>query len=73
MRVVSVGLFSGASYRQSRAAQRVLAIWAAAPCPCRALPLEQNDEWQLQGRYMQFEGLQQLADNQAAWLSAVIS
>jgi len=29
-----------------------------------ALLLEQNDEWQLQRRYMQLEGLQQLTDNQ---------
>lgn len=38
-----------------------------------ALLLEQNDEWQLQRRYMQLEGLQTLADNQPARLSAVIS
>src|SRR5688572_30942151 len=38
-----------------------------------ALLLEQNDEWQLQRRYMQLEGLQALADNQAARLSAVVS
>jgi len=38
-----------------------------------ALLLEQNDEWQLQRRYLQLEGLQQLADNQPARLSAVIS
>ncbi len=38
-----------------------------------ALLLEQNDEWQLQRRYMQLEGLQQLTDNQAARLSAVMS
>jgi putative transposase len=38
-----------------------------------ALLLEQNDEWQLQRRYMQLEGLQQLADNQPARLSAVMS
>ncbi len=36
-----------------------------------ALLLEQSDEWQLQRRYMQLEGLQLLADNQAARLSAV--
>jgi putative transposase len=36
-----------------------------------ALLLEQNDEWQLQRRYMQLEGLQLLADNQTARLSAV--
>jgi putative transposase len=38
-----------------------------------ALLLEQNDEWQLQRRYMQLEGLQLLADNQTARLSAVVS
>jgi len=38
-----------------------------------ALLLEQNDEWQLQRRYMQLEGLQALADNQTARLSAVVS
>jgi putative transposase len=38
-----------------------------------ALLLEQNDEWQLQRRYMQLEGLQQLTDNQHARLSAVMS
>ncbi len=38
-----------------------------------ALLLEQNDEWQLQRRYMQLEGLQLLADNQLARLAAVVS
>ena len=42
-----------------------------------ALLLEQNDEWQLQRRYLQLEGLQAglqaLSDNQAAKLSAVMS
>ena len=38
-----------------------------------ALPLEQNDEWQLQRRYLQLEGLQALTDNQPARLSAVVS
>ena len=38
-----------------------------------ALLLEQNDEWQLQRRYMQLEGLQALSDNQPARLSAVVS
>jgi putative transposase len=38
-----------------------------------ALLLEQNDEWQLQRRYMQLEGLQSLSDNQPARLSAVIT
>ena len=37
-----------------------------------ALLLEQNDEWQLQRRYMQLEGLQTLTDNQPARLSAVV-
>ena len=35
--------------------------------------VEQNDEWQLQRRYMQLEGLQSLTDSHAARLSAVIS
>ena len=38
-----------------------------------ALLLEQSDEWQLQRRYMQLEGLQTLTDNQPARLSAVVS
>jgi putative transposase len=38
-----------------------------------ALLLEQNDEWQLQRRYLQLEGLQALTDNQPARLSAVVS
>jgi putative transposase len=38
-----------------------------------ALLLEQNDEWQLQRRYMQLEGLTALTDNQPARLSAVIN
>ena len=38
-----------------------------------AILLEQNDEWQLQRRYMQLEGLQTVSDNQPARLSAVIS
>ena len=38
-----------------------------------ALLLEQNDEWQLQRRYMQLEGLASLSDNQTARLSAVVS
>ncbi|MFJ2450080.1 IS256 family transposase, partial [Pseudomonas protegens] len=38
-----------------------------------AMLLEQNDEWSLQRRYMQLEGLQSLSDNQTARLSAVIS
>jgi len=38
-----------------------------------ALLLEQSDEWSLQRRYMQLEGLQTLTDNQTARLSAVVS
>jgi putative transposase len=38
-----------------------------------ALLLEQNDEWQMQRRYLQLEGLQTLGDNQPARLSAVMS
>ena len=36
-----------------------------------ALLLEQNDEWQLQRRYLQLEGLDAVSDNQTARLSAV--
>ena len=38
-----------------------------------ALLLEQNDEWQLQRRYLPLEGLQSLAENQTARLSAVVN
>jgi putative transposase len=38
-----------------------------------ALLLEQNDEWQLQRRYMQLEGMNAVSDNQTTRLSAVIS
>ena len=38
-----------------------------------AMMLKQNDEWSLQRRYMQLEGLQSLSDNQPARLSAVIN
>jgi putative transposase len=38
-----------------------------------ALLLEQNDEWQLQRRYMQLEGLQIVSDNQTQRLSAVVT
>lgn len=38
-----------------------------------AMMLEQNDEWSLQRRYMQLEGLLSLSDNQSARLSAVIN
>lgn len=38
-----------------------------------ALLLEQNDEWQLQRRYMQLEGMEAVSDNQAPRLSAVIT
>ena len=38
-----------------------------------ALLLEQNDEWQLQRRYMPLEPLRALIDNQPARLSAVVN
>ena len=38
-----------------------------------ALLLEQNDEWQLQRRYMQLEGLGVVSDNQTQRLSAVVT
>lgn len=38
-----------------------------------AMMIEQNDEWALQRRYMQLEGLQSLCENQSARLSAVIN
>jgi putative transposase len=38
-----------------------------------ALLLEQNDEWQLQRRYMPLEPLRALSDNQPARLSAVVN
>lgn len=38
-----------------------------------AMMIEQNDEWSLQRRYMQLEGLQSLCDTQSARLSAVIN
>jgi putative transposase len=38
-----------------------------------ALMLEQNDEWQLQRRYMQLEGLQAISDNQPIRLPAVMA
>ena len=38
-----------------------------------ALLLEQNDEWQLQRRYMALEPLRALVDNQPARLSAVVN
>jgi putative transposase len=38
-----------------------------------ALLLEQNDEWQLQRRYMQLEGMNAVSDNQVPRLSAVIT
>ena len=38
-----------------------------------ALLLEQNDEWQLQRRYMQLEGLQVVSDNQTQRFSAVVT
>jgi putative transposase len=38
-----------------------------------ALLLEQNDEWQLQRRYMQLEGLQTVSDNTPRRISAVVT
>jgi putative transposase len=38
-----------------------------------ALLLEQNDEWQLQRRYLQLEGLQAISENQPIKLSAVMA
>ena len=38
-----------------------------------ALLLEQNDEWQLQRRYLSLEPLRALLDNQPARLSAVVN
>ncbi len=38
-----------------------------------ALLLEQNDEWQLQRRYMSLEPLRTLVDNQPARLSAIVN
>jgi len=38
-----------------------------------ALMLEQNDEWQLQRRYMQLEGLKIVSDNQMHRISAVVT
>ena len=38
-----------------------------------AMLLEQNDEWQLQRRYMPLEGLNAISDNQLPKLSAVIT
>ncbi len=38
-----------------------------------ALLLVQNDEWSLQRRYMQLEGLKSLSNNQPARLSAVVN
>jgi len=38
-----------------------------------AMMIEQNDEWSLQRRYMQLEGLQSVCESQSARLSAVIN
>ena len=46
---------------------------AAIVRPVGALLLEQNDEWQLQRRYLLLEGLGAISDNQNQRLSAVIT
>jgi putative transposase len=54
----------------------VVGIFPNEPAIARlagALLFEQNEEWQLQRRYLPLEGLQTLADNPAARLSAVVS
>ena len=38
-----------------------------------ALMPEQNDEWQLQRRYMQLEGLKTVSDKQMHRISAVVT
>ena len=38
-----------------------------------ALLLEQNDEWQLQRRYMRLEGLQTVSENTSRRISAVVT
>jgi hypothetical protein len=38
-----------------------------------ALLLEQNDEWQLQRRHLQLDGLQAIGENRPARLSAVMA
>jgi len=38
-----------------------------------ALLLEQNDEWQLQRRYMPLEGLRSVSDNVTPRISAVVT
>lgn len=42
-------------------------------CDSLALLLEQNDEWQLQRRYMQLEGLKTASENSVHRLSTVVT
>ena len=53
---------------------RIVGIFPNGPAIVRlvgALLLQQNDEWQIQRRYMPLEGLHALSDNHQACLSAV--
>lgn len=47
--------------------------FVAANAPTLPITGIQNDEWYLQRPYLQLEGLQALAENQPARLSAVVS
>jgi putative transposase len=65
---------SGAAERRDQAAHRVVGIFPNDASITRlvgAMMLEQNDEWSLNRRYMQLEGLQTLSDTVPTRLSAV--